>query len=74
MFSDGHDTGLYSWEYLHHLGMSQDAMWRGYLERLTKAGASRDPTTERPKSDNARPGNTQSEAPRPDPATGWKKL
>ena len=43
-FSDGHDTGIYSWEYLYELGERQDEMWRRYLERLDAAGASRDPT------------------------------
>jgi DUF971 family protein len=33
-FSDGHDTGLYSWEYLYHLGKNQDRLWREYLDRL----------------------------------------
>lgn len=33
-FSDGHDTGLYSWEYLHDLGVKQDEYWRSYLARL----------------------------------------
>ena len=42
-FSDGHDTGIYSWDYLHDLGMRQDALWQRYLERLAVAGASRDP-------------------------------
>jgi DUF971 family protein len=41
-FSDGHDTGIYSWEYLHELGENQEAYWREYLQRLEKAGASRD--------------------------------
>jgi DUF971 family protein len=40
-FSDGHDTGLYSWEYLYDLGVQQEALWREYLERLVAAGASR---------------------------------
>ena len=40
-FSDGHDTGLYSWEYLYDLGMRQQALWQDYLARLTAAGASR---------------------------------
>ncbi|MBK8015974.1 MAG: DUF971 domain-containing protein [Betaproteobacteria bacterium] len=43
VFTDGHDTGLYSWDYLHELGTSQDRLWQGYLERLQAAGASRDP-------------------------------
>ncbi len=41
-FSDGHDTGIYSWDYLYELGENQDALWQAYLERLTAAGASRD--------------------------------
>jgi DUF971 family protein len=43
VFSDGHDTGLYSWDYLYHLGKSQDRLWREYLDRLAQAGVSRDP-------------------------------
>jgi DUF971 family protein len=43
VFSDGHDTGLYSWDYLYELGRDQDALWRRYLGRLEEAGASRDP-------------------------------
>ena len=42
-FSDGHDTGIYSWDYLYDLGERQDELWRRYLERLAAAGASRDP-------------------------------
>jgi len=42
-FSDGHDTGIYSWELLHEYGTRQDKMWQQYLERLRAAGASRDP-------------------------------
>jgi DUF971 family protein len=66
VFSDGHDTGLYSWEYLHHLGMNQDRMWRDYLERLAKANASRDSTTARPRSESAKSERCQlpSSAPR----------
>jgi len=41
-FSDGHDTGIYSWDYLYGLGERQDELWQGYLERLAAAGASRD--------------------------------
>ena len=41
-FSDGHDTGIYSWDYLYDLGVRQEAMWQHYLERMTEAGASRD--------------------------------
>jgi len=40
-FSDGHDTGLYSWEYLHDLGVNQHEYWRSYMARLERAGAAR---------------------------------
>ena len=42
-FSDGHDTGIYSWDLLYDLGVRQDELWRRYLERLEAAHASRDP-------------------------------
>ena len=42
-FSDGHDTGIYSWDYLYDLGARQDELWQRYLTRLAAAGASRDP-------------------------------
>lgn len=45
VFSDGHDTGLYSWDYLYELGVNQEAMWRQYLERLEKAGVQRKAAT-----------------------------
>jgi DUF971 family protein len=41
-FSDGHDTGIFSWDYLYELGMKQDANWKTYLARLGQAGKSRD--------------------------------
>ncbi|HUQ29844.1 MAG TPA: DUF971 domain-containing protein [Usitatibacter sp.] len=41
VFSDGHDTGIYSWDYLHELGTKYDTNWRTYLARLEHAGASR---------------------------------
>ena len=41
-FSDGHDTGIYSWEYLNDLGARQDELWQRYLARLTAAGGSRE--------------------------------
>ena len=40
-FSDSHATGIYSWEYLYHLGENQDRMWAEYLAKLAQAGASR---------------------------------
>ena len=41
-FSDGHDTGIYSWDLLYDYGKRQDAMWQQYLKRLAEAGASRE--------------------------------
>ena len=41
-FSDGHDTGIYSWDLLYDLGMRQEHLWADYLRRLEAAGASRD--------------------------------
>src|SRR5919108_4020996 len=43
-FSDGHDTGIYSWDYLYDLGDRQEELWQRYLTRLDAAGASRDKT------------------------------
>jgi DUF971 family protein len=42
-FSDGHDTGLYSWDYLYDLAEHQDTLWQAYLERLEAAGVQRRP-------------------------------
>ena len=42
-FSDGHSTGIYSWDYLYWLGQNRDTLWQQYLERLEEAGASREP-------------------------------
>ena len=41
-FSDGHDTGIFSWDYLYHLGEDQERLWADYLAKLDAAGASRD--------------------------------
>lgn len=41
-FDDGHDSGLYTWEYLRELGKYQDAMWHDYLRRMDEAGESRE--------------------------------
>lgn len=43
VFSDGHDSGIYSWDYIHHLGTHQETLWNNYLQRLDEAGASREP-------------------------------
>jgi DUF971 family protein len=42
-FSDGHDTGIFSWDYLYWLGDQQESLWTQYLERLEAAGGSREP-------------------------------
>ncbi|MGH8737166.1 MAG: gamma-butyrobetaine hydroxylase-like domain-containing protein [Burkholderiales bacterium] len=53
-FSDGHDTGIYSWQLLYEYGLHQEEMWQHYLARLTEAAASREPGpapfAQRPKS------------------------
>jgi DUF971 family protein len=41
-FSDGHATGIYSWDYLYELGVNREAKWKSYLERLKAAGARRE--------------------------------
>ena len=41
-FSDGHDSGIYAWDYLYELGVEQEQLWGQYLQRLEAAGASRD--------------------------------
>jgi DUF971 family protein len=41
-FSDGHNTGIYSWDLLYKLGANQDTLWADYLARIEAAGASRD--------------------------------
>jgi DUF971 family protein len=47
-FSDGHDTGIYSWDLLYDYGTRQDEMWRHYLKRMQEAGASREPVSGKP--------------------------
>ena len=42
VFSDGHDTGLYSWDFFHDLGIKQDSYWQTYLARMQQAGAKRE--------------------------------
>jgi DUF971 family protein len=41
VFDDGHDSGLYSWEYLYELGQDMQANWLRYLDRLEAAGYAR---------------------------------
>jgi DUF971 family protein len=42
VFSDGHDSGIYSWDYLYFLGSQQAQLWQDYERRLQEAGADRD--------------------------------
>jgi DUF971 family protein len=42
VFSDGHDSGIYSWDYLYEMCLNYDAMWQDYLGRLEKEGVDRD--------------------------------
>ena len=41
-FSDGHDSGIFTWDYLYHLGAQQQQLWQQYEERLAAAGVDRD--------------------------------
>ncbi|MBC3956641.1 MULTISPECIES: gamma-butyrobetaine hydroxylase-like domain-containing protein [Pseudomonas] len=43
-FDDGHDSGLFTWDYLHQLAVRQESLWADYLQELEKAGKSRDPS------------------------------
>lgn len=43
VFDDGHDSGLFDWDYLHDLGRKQALYWNDYLQRLTEAGHQRSP-------------------------------
>ena len=46
-FSDGHDTGIYSWDLLYDYGVRQEEMWQHYLKRMQEAGASRELQTKK---------------------------
>jgi DUF971 family protein len=50
IFTDGHDTGLYSWDYLYDLVKNQASLWQAYLDKLAIAGHTRKPSAgnERP--------------------------
>ena len=43
-FDDGHDSGLFTWDYLYQLGVRQQELWADYLQELKKTGKSRDPS------------------------------
>jgi DUF971 family protein len=42
-FDDGHDTGIYSWQYLYELGQNAEAIWDAYIANLAAQGLSREP-------------------------------
>ena len=42
VFSDGHDSGIFSWDYLYDMCVNQEEMWQDYLDRVEQAGVSRD--------------------------------
>ena len=42
IFSDGHQTGLFAWDYLYRLGSQEQALWQEYFQRLAAAGLDRD--------------------------------
>ncbi len=44
VFDDGHNTGLYTWQYLYELGQEQETKWQSYLDRLEAAGYARSKT------------------------------
>jgi DUF971 family protein len=48
VFSDGHESGLYTWDTLYRLGRDQDALWRAYFDRLAAAGIDRDASMAKP--------------------------
>lgn len=45
VFSDGHDSGIYTWSYFYELGKNHEQLWDSYLEKLHKAGKSREKDT-----------------------------
>lgn len=45
VFSDGHETGIYTWDYFYELGKNQEELWQEYLVKLHKAGLSREKDT-----------------------------
>jgi DUF971 family protein len=42
VFSDGHESGIFSWDYLYFLGSQQDELWKRYMNKLEEAGVDRD--------------------------------
>ena len=54
-FADGHNSGIYSWDYLYDLASNQESLWARYLERMKEAGASREPVSPMPGAFENRP-------------------
>jgi DUF971 family protein len=48
-FDDGHDTGLYTWDWLYDIGKNQEQLWQTYLDALAERGLSREPISARPR-------------------------
>ncbi|MGD8175918.1 gamma-butyrobetaine hydroxylase-like domain-containing protein [Marinimicrobium sp. ARAG 43.8] len=46
IFDDGHDSGIYTWEYLHDLCVNEETHWQAYLEALHQSGKAREPDTQ----------------------------
>jgi DUF971 family protein len=46
IFDDGHDSGLYTWKYLHELGQDHDKLWQAYLDQLQASGHNHPQTTD----------------------------
>lgn len=57
VFSDGHDTGLYTWEYLYWLGENQSQLWEAYLQQLESAGHTRESGRDAPMAPAAKGGS-----------------
>jgi DUF971 family protein len=62
VFSDGHDTGLYSWDYLYELGKNETKLWQQYVEKLAVAGLYREAVVAKPAPAS------------PATKTAWKKI
>lgn len=45
-FSDGHNTGIFTWDYFYELGKNQEELWKTYLDKLHQAGKTREPDTQ----------------------------
>ena len=54
-FADGHNSGIYSWDYLYDLASNQESLWARYLDRMKEAGASREPVSPMPGAFENRP-------------------